>query len=629
MTLTLIDHIVVVTYFAITIAIGFWFRGRASKDISEYFISGRALPWWIAGTSMVATTFAADTPLAVTGLTIQHGLAGNWVWWSFALGGMITVFVYARLWRRAGVMTDVELVEMRYSGRPAALLRGIRAVYVALIVNPIIIGWVTTAMVTVLNETVLYNVGATDIELRLFGESALAVRPWLIIFSTLSLVAVYGMLSGMWGVAIADAVQFCLAMFGCIALAWLAIQHFGGPAEMEAQVIQNFGAEGRAAFDFIPAFTADNAWLPMHVFLILLLVQWWSTWYPGAEPGGGGYVVQRMAACRDERHALLATLWYQIAHYCVRPWPWLIVALAALAMYPELRQQELVDPAFDSGVGFPRVMRDLSPPGLRGLLMVTFLAAFMSTLSTQMNWGASYLVRDVYQRFLAPQADARQLTRVSRYASLLVLVAGGLASILMFGKSVDAAWQLLLALGAGTGAVFMLRWFWWRINAWSEITSMVASLAFFLAVDLVAEMQGWPTPRPEVKMLIVAVLTIVTWLVVTLLTPAESDATLDSFFRKVRPGGWFWKPVRERNPEVVVDTDLRLSLLAAMFSTGIVYFTLPGIGNLIFGHYDRAAMCGVAAFVCTVIVAGLVHRLVNRRPEMHSGPATDRGSSLE
>jgi SSS family solute:Na+ symporter len=629
MTLTTIDHIVVVTYFAITIAIGFWFRGRASKDISEYFISGRALPWWIAGTSMVATTFAADTPLAVTGLTIQHGLAGNWVWWSFALGGMITVFVYARLWRRAGVMTDVELVEMRYSGRPAALLRGVRAVYVALIVNPIIIGWVTTAMVTVLNETVLYNVGATDIELRLFGESALAVRPWLIIFSTLSLVAVYGMLSGMWGVAIADAVQFCLAMFGCIALAWLAIQHFGGPAEMEAEVINNFGAEGRAAFDFIPAFTSDNAWLPVHVFLILLLVQWWSTWYPGAEPGGGGYVVQRMAACRNERHALLATLWYQIAHYCVRPWPWLIVALAALAMYPELRQQELVNPAFDSGVGFPRVMRDLSPPGLRGLLMVTFLAAFMSTLSTQMNWGASYLVRDVYQRFLAPQADARQLTRVSRYASLLVLVAGGLASILMFGKSVDAAWQLLLALGAGTGAVFMLRWFWWRINAWSEITSMVASLAFFLAVDLVAEMQGWPTPRPEVKMLIVAVLTIVTWLVVTMLTPAESDATLDSFFRKVRPGGWFWKPVRERNPEVVVDTDLRLSLLAAMFSTGIVYFTLPGIGNLIFRHYDRAAMCGVAAFICTVTVAGLVHRLVNRRPEMHSGPATDHGSSLE
>jgi SSS family solute:Na+ symporter len=343
---------VVVTYFAITIAIGFWFRGRASKDISEYFISGRALPWWIAGTSMVATTFAADTPLAVTGLTIQHGLAGNWVWWSFAPGGMITVFVYARLWRRAGVMTDVELVEMRYSGRPAALLRGVRAVYVALIVNPIIIGWVTTAMVTVLNETVLYNVGATDIELRLFGESALAVRPWLIIFSTLSLVAVYGMLSGMWGVAIADAVQFCLAMFGCIALAWLAIQHFGGPAEMEAEVINNFGAEGRAAFDFIPAFTSDNAWLPVHVFLILLLVQWWSTWYPGAEPAVVATSCNEWQRAGDERHALLATLWYQIAHYCVRPWPWLIVALAALAMYPELRQQELVDPASIRALAF-------------------------------------------------------------------------------------------------------------------------------------------------------------------------------------------------------------------------------------------------------------------------------------
>ena len=483
MTLTAIDYVVIIAYFAVTVFIGLWFRSRANKDISEYFVSGRSLPWWIAGTSMVATTFAADTPLAVTGLTIQYGLAGNWVWWSFALGGMITVFVYARLWRRAGVMTDVELVEMRYSGKPAAILRGSRAIYIALIVNPIIIGWVTSAMYSVINETVLFGVPATGLEASLFGEQALAVRPWALIFGTLALVGVYGMLSGMWGVAVADAVQFCLAMFGCVALAWLAINHFGGAQQLEAKVVEQMGQGGESAFQFIPDFTGDNAWLPVHVFLLLLLVQWWATWYPGAEPGGGGYVVQRMASCKNERHALLATLWFQIAHYCMRPWPWLIVALAALAMYPDLRQGELADPAFDSGIGFPRVMRELSPPGLRGLLTVTFFAAFMSTLSTQMNWGASYLIRDVYQRFMHPDANEQELTRASRYASVLVIVAGGIASVLMFGQSVDAAWQLLLALGAGTGAVFMLRWFWWRINAWAEIVSMFGSLAFFVALD--------------------------------------------------------------------------------------------------------------------------------------------------
>ncbi len=609
MVLTLIDYVIIFAYFATTIGIGLYFRSRASQDIGEYFVSGRSLPWWIAGTSMVATTFAADTPLAVAGLTIQNGLAGNWVWWSFALGGMVTVFVYARLWRRSGVMTDVELIEMRYAGKPAAILRGSRAVYIALLVNPIIIGWVTAAMFDVLDQTILYNVGASGVETAIFGEAALTIRPWLIIFGTLVLVGIYGMMSGMWGVAVTDALQFCLAMFGCIALAYLAIAHFGGAAELEAKVIENFGEGGTAAFDLVPDFTGDNAWLPLHIFLLLLLVQWWATWYPGAEPGGGGYVVQRMAACKDERHSLLATLWFQIAHYCIRPWPWLIVALAALAMYPELRQGEVLDPSFNSGIGFPMVMRDLSPPGLRGLLTVTFFAAFMSTLSTQMNWGASYLVRDVYQRFLNPNADDQTLGRASRIASLIVLIAGGVASVLMFKTSVDAAWQILLALGAGTGAVFMLRWFWWRINAWSEIVSMFGSLVFFLSVDPVAASMGFGPPRPEEKMFFVAVATIVLWLVVTYMTPPEKDATLDAFYRKIRPGGNGWKPVAVRNPDVKVDTDLKLSIGGALAATGIVYSVLPGIGNLIFGHYASAATCGVVALIFTVIVGFIVNRL--------------------
>ncbi|TWT79907.1 Sodium/glucose cotransporter [Planctomycetes bacterium CA13] len=609
MILTPIDYSIILAYLAITVTIGFWFRNRASKNIDEYFVSGRNLPWWIAGTSMVATTFAADTPLAVTGLTIQHGLAGNWVWWSFALGGMITAFVYARLWRRAEVMTDVELVEMRYSGKPAASLRCIRAVYISLIVNPIIIGWVSSAMYKVLNETILYEVAATGFETALFGDAALSIRPWIIIFGTLVLVGIYGMLSGMWGVAVADAMQFVLAMAGCIGLAWIAVNHFGGAAELEAKVIENYGDGGTAAFHLIPDFSGDNAWLPVHIFLLLLLVQWWATWYPGAEPGGGGYVVQRMAACKNETHSLLATLWFQIAHYCLRPWPWLIVALAALAMYPELRLQEIADPNFDSGIGYPRVMRELSPPGLRGLLTVTFFAAFMSTLSTQMNWGASYLVRDVYQRFMCPDASDAQLTRASRYASLIVLIAGGVASVLMFGKSVDAGWQLLLALGAGTGAVFMLRWFWWRINAWSEISSMLGSLVFFLAIEPLSVAIGYGPLRPEEKMFGVAMLTILLWVVVTYITPADDPKTLDAFFQKVRPGGIFWGPVAERNPNVKVDRDLRLSILAALCATGVVYSILPGVGNVIFGHYQNALVCGLAALAFTVAVVMLVKKL--------------------
>ncbi|MDG1872300.1 MAG: Na+:solute symporter [Mariniblastus sp.] len=626
MTLTTIDFLIIALYFVLTLGIGFWFRSRASKDISEYFISGRSLPWWIAGTSMVATTFAADTPLAVTGLTIQDGMAGNWVWWAFALGGMITVFVYAKLWRRAGVMTDVELVEMRYAGKPAAILRGTRAIYVALIVNPIIIGWVTKAMITVLNETILFDPIAAAELAELVAQSPngeIPVQPipmmtWVIIVGTLSLVAVYGMLSGMWGVAITDSIQFCFAMFGCIALAYLAIDHFGGATELEAQVIANFGEEGAAAFNFIPDLTGSNAWMPVYAFLIMLLVQWWATWYPGAEPGGGGYVVQRMAACKDERHSLLATLWYQIAHYCVRPWPWLIVAFAALAMFPELRAGELANPDFDSGVGFPRVMRALSGEmgyGLRGLLVVTFLAAFMSTLSTQMNWGASYLVRDVYQRFVKPDATNRELTIASRWLSMLVLVGGGVATVMMINVSIDAAWKILLALGAGTGAVFMLRWFWWRINAWTEIASMVASLLFFTILSLysedIAQAVGLEQDfRDEVKMLLVAVASIVVWLGVTFMTAPELPETLDNFYRKVRPGGVFWGPVAKRNPSVNVDQNVGLSIVAALCSAGIVYSVIPCIGNIIFKHYGEAAKCGAAAVFFGVVVAVLVGKLV-------------------
>jgi SSS family solute:Na+ symporter len=364
---------------------------------------------------------------------------------------------------------------------------------------------------------------------------------------------------------------------------------------MRLQVAQNFG-EGEQAFRYLPDFSAADPWMPLSIFLIMLFVQWWASWYPGSEPGGGGYIVQRMASAKDEKHSVLATLWFQIAHYCVRPWPWLLVAFAALAMYPGLRE------AADPGAGFPMVMRDLAPPGISGLLLVAFFAAFMSTISTQMNWGASYLVNDFYKRFVRPQADQRHLIRASRAASVLILVIGAVAAWLMRDISVDEAWKFLAALGAGTGAVFMLRWFWWRINAWSEIVAMIASLLFFVVVSRFVESN-------EYRLAVVAALTIVAWLAATFLTAPERAETLESFYRKIRPGGFGWRPLARTAPEVQADEHLGLLLLAALLAAGIVYLTLPGIGLLIFGEYGRSLLCLGGAAACAAGVALVVRRV--------------------
>ena len=358
--------------------------------------------------------------------------------------------------------------------------------------------------------------------------------------------------------------------------------------------------------------------MPLHIFLIFLFVQWWATWYPGAEPGGGGYVVQRMASCKDERHAVWATLWYQIAHYCIRPWPWLLVAFAALAMFPEIRELATnAELAAETGrtadAGFAQVMRELSPVGLRGLMLVTFFAAFMSTISTQMNWGASYLVRDFYQRFIEPEASETKLTTASRIASILVLIVGGIVSGWMVesGISIDRAWKLLLALGAGTGAVFMLRWFWWRINAWSEIVAMAASLVYFVL------MQSEFVKRPirsymerdladEEVMLTVAAVTMATWLFATFLTPAESQQTLLRFFRKVRPGGIGWHRIAELAPEIRTDRNVVLSFITAIVASGVVYFTLPAVGAILFKEYTKGISLLVGAALCLGFVGFLM-----------------------
>ena len=637
MQLHAIDWAIIAGYFVLSLGIGLWFKNRAGESFVEYFASGRSLPWWIAGTSMVATTFAADTPLAVTGLIAKHGIAGNWFWWAWAFGGMLTVFVFAKLWRRAAVLTDVELIEQRYAGAPAAALRGFRAFYIAVVMNSIIIGWVTKAMATVLKQTVLYDpvlaaaeaakdaaqyvvaaTGATAIGVGVLAPAfatAAAFPPppspdFLLVAIMLAVTGAYSVVSGMWGVAITDVVQFVLAMIGCVLLAVVAVAHVGGIDALATKVTAAFAGRGDP-LAFVPDFSTAGSDLTFGVFAVLILTQWWATWYPGAEPGGGGYIVQRMASCRDERHAVKATLLFQLAHYCLRPWPWILVALAAFAMHPELLA------AKDPGAGFPRVIRDLAPTGLAGLMLVTFAAAFMSTISTQMNWGASYLVNDLYKRFVAPQADDRQLLRVSRWASFLVLLLGGAVAWLMVTQdvTVDDAWAFLAALGAGVGGVFLLRWFWWRINAWSELAAMFGSLAVFVGVKL------WQDALPkaerlvgEYRSLLVASLSLGIWLVATLLTRPEPRDHLVAFYRRIRPDGPGWRPIAALAPDARPDGDLGRCLVCAVLGTTVIWLTLPGIGGLLFGHYGQAAGCLGGALVAGAVLLRLAMRTAAPEP---------------
>lgn len=513
MTLAAPDWLVILAYFAVSAAIGLAYTGRAGRSLVDYFASGRSLPWWLAGTSMVATTFAADTPLAVAGLVAKYGVAGNWLWWNGAISGILTVFFFARLWRRAGVLTDVEFAELRYGGRPAAALRGFRALYLALPVNLIIMGWVTRAMVTILHVT-------------------LAVEPWVGAIALFGLTAAYSVLSGLWGVIVTDAFQFAVAMAGTIVLAVLAVGAVGGLDALGSGAAAHFGSHG-AAFGVLPP--AGEAWLPLSTLLVFLGVQWWAAWYPGAEPGGGGYVAQRILSAKDERHGLLATLWFNLAHYALRPWPWILVGFVSVLRYPGLANPE---------EGYVRVMVDVLPSPLKGLLLAAFAAAYMSTISTHLNWGASYLVNDVYLRFLRPGASPRAQVRASR-AATAALMALSLV-VMAFLTSVEQGWKLLLGLGAGTGLVLILRWYWWRINAWSEISAMVASLVTSIALQL-KHVRVDDTARPDyaVAMLVTVGVTTVVWLAVTFLTPPESPATLERFYRRVRPGGAGWRRVAE------------------------------------------------------------------------------------
>jgi SSS family solute:Na+ symporter len=571
MRLSASDWIIIATYFLISAAIGLAYTRKASRSLSDYFVSGRALPWWLAGTSMVATTFAADTPLAVAGFVAKYGVAGNWLWWNGAFSSVLTVFFFSRLWRRAGVLTDVEFAELRYGGRPAAVLRGFRALYLALPINLIIMGWVTRAMVTILQVT-------------------LHVNPWRAAVLLFGVTAIYSVFSGLWGVIVTDAFQFVVAMGGTILLAVLAVQSVGGLDALVATSAAHFGS-AEAAFGVLPP--VHQAWLPLSTLLIFLCVQWWAAWYPGQEPGGGGYVVQRILSAKDERHGLLATLWFTIAHYALRPWPWILVGFVGLIRYPGLANPE---------EGYVRVMVDVLPSPLKGLLLAAFAAAYMSTISTHLNWGASYLVNDVYLRFIRPQAGPRSQVLASRVATGVLMVCS--LVVMSFLSSVEQGWKVLIGLGAGTGLVFILRWYWWRINAWSEISAMVASLVTSVILTRTGyTLDDLSSPRYAATMLITVVVSSVVWLSVTFATRPESDLTLDRFYLRVRPGGPGWRAVAARlgypNDRIPGGA---LSWVNWVAGLAAVYCAVVALGSLLTGSSLRGWLYGAGAIAAFALI---------------------------
>src|SRR6195256_4036797 len=478
MQLTFTDWFVVALYFLFNIGIGLYYKSRAGKSVNEFFLSGRDVPWWLAGTSMVATTFAADTPLAVTGMVARGGIAGNWLWWCFVAGGMMTVFFYARLWRRSGVMTDVEFSEIRYSGRPAAFLRGFRALYLGIPINCIVMGWVNLAMLKILEVT-----------LGLDPHQALIALIALLVFT-----AFYTTFAGLWGVLVTDLVQFVLKMGMVVALAYFAVRATGGLAALETKIRALDAASGAGSrLSFFPS--TDSAWMPAITLFVYLAVNWWASWYPGAEPGGGGYVAQRIFSARTERDGLFATLWFNIAHYAVRPWPWIMTALASLVLYPDLVDKES---------GYVRTLMDpnVFPPALRGIMLAAFAAAYMSTIGTQLNWGASYVVNDFYRRVLRRNGREREYVVVSQIVTVALMLVSIYVTLPL--ASIEQAWKLLIVTGAGTGPVLLLRWFWWRINAWSEVSAMAVAAAVSLYLQIALKWDG-DKPRDFAYLMIVTV----------------------------------------------------------------------------------------------------------------------------
>jgi Na+/proline symporter len=600
MILTSLDWFIIAAYFVVSISIGIYLSRRASKSTDDFFLSGRKLPWYIAGTSMVATTFAADTPLAVTELIAQKGIAGNWLWWNFLFGGMLTVFFFARLWRRSNIMTDAEFVSIRYSGKSARFLRGFRSLYVGVFMNAIVISWVNLAMVKILEVVFPDFLFFGSEEFRIAGfvfSSHLMAVACLMIF-----VAFYSSISGLWGVSYTDTFQFIMAMGGSIVLAVYAVKHpdVGGIVGLKEKLPEwvlkftpSIGSNAEEAAGAVGLMK-----MSVLAFIAYLGVQWWASWYPGSEVGGGGYVAQRMMSAKDEKHSLLATLWFQVAHYALRPWPWIIVALSALVLYPDV-------PVADKGATYVMVIRDILPSGLVGLLLAAFLAAYMSTIASQTVWGTSYIINDLYRPFIKKDGTEKFYVKISRITTFVLMFVAFLITSKL--ELISQAWKIVLALSAGIGLVLILRWFWYRVNAWSELSAMLAPyviypvLRYGFKLDITGE-------HFELSLIIIVAWSTIVWLLVTFLTKPADKEVLESFYTKVHPGGRGWRKVAVHLPNVKGDSGFGRLFVNWFLGCMLIMFTLFAIGRLIFAEYGKSAIY----FSIAILSAGLIVYNLNK-----------------
>ena len=569
MIIETIDWLIIAIYFLVALAVGVWSSKKAGTDTQSFFLADRNMPWWLLGISMVATTFSTDTPNLVTDLVRQKGVSGNWAWWAFLLTGMLTVFVYARLWRRSNVLTDIEFYELRYSGKAAAFLRGFRALYLGLIFNVLVMGTVSLAAIK-------------------FGEILLGWEGWLTLLVACSVTITYSALGGLRAVIITDFVQFILAMIGSI-FAMLYILNLPEIGGLKNLVIHENVRDNLSLF---PNFSDPNSWIP--VMFVPIAVQWWASYYPGAEPGGGGYIAQRMFSAKNENHAIGATLLFNICHYALRPWPWIIIALSSLIIFPDLKDIQSTFPnlpisKLGHDVAYP-AMLTLLPPGLLGLVAASLIAAFMSTMSTQLNLGASYLVNDFYKRFINKSANERQLVAVGRLFSIASIIMGAALGLSLTNAS--QAFELLLMIGAGTGLIYILRWFWWRINAYTEIIAMISSLIIAYYFNFLSDrFMAWQ------EIVIGASLTTITWVIATLITPPEDDKTLMRFVRIVNPGGPGWKKYKQKNS--TEDWSVPKGILSMLLGSISVYAILLGTGSFVYGNHLVGTGLIITSLICT------------------------------
>ena len=593
MQLSALDWWVLALYGVTILSVGLAFARRAGRGTEEYFLAGRSMPWWLIGTSMVATTFSADTPNLVTDLVRTGGVSQNWVWWAFVITGMCTVFFYAKLWRRSGVLTDIGFYELRYSGRSAAFLRGFRAVYLGVFFNVMIMATVTLAAIKI-------------------GGVLLGVGPYTVVLVAGTATVLYSATSGLWGVLVTDLLLFSVSMIGSIAAAIYALRlpEVGGLSGLMAH------ANVTDKLSFLPDFSDPTA--AAAVFIVPIAVQWWSTWYPGAEPGGGGYVAQRMLAAKDEKNAMQATLWFSVAHYAIRPWPWILVGLASLIVYPTLGDLTAAFPNVDPSIigndlAYPAMLVFL-PAGLLGLVVASLAAAYMSTISTHLNWGASYVVDDVYRRFVAPDREERDYVKVARVSTVALIVLSSFVGLQL--ETAMQAFQILLQIGAGTGLVFLLRWFWWRINTWSEISAMVISFLVAVYFGFLHTPLGFTKWDPSAELVVGVAVTTVGWLVVTFLTPPVDTETLKDFHTRIQPLGKGWEAVvpRKRGPAQDGDVDtgqggeLAAGLLSWFLGCVMVYAALFGTGFLLYGNM----VWGLAGLILATVAGWGVLKLLPR-----------------